>query len=190
MADTLYEELSEVVDLDKESFVYGNVKPDCSPIVLIKPHVLSIHSEGVAALAERLIEDDFSREAFSVDLGVLCHFLSDFFCLYHAKEEKFSHHLHHGIYEIRLLNYHKKNMASLLKNVFSLKVEPFKDLRQTIKDFREEYFSLEPQLELDLFYAYRLCKLACTSVAHYRSRGFFCEEELYGKQPAYVKGVF
>lgn len=190
MADALYGELSEVIDLDRESFIYGNVKPDCTPIVLFKPHILSIHSEGVLALSEQLIEEDFSRDAFSLDLGILCHFLSDFFCLYHAKEEKFNRHLAHGIYEIRLCNYHKKNEPALLKNAFSFKDNPTRDLRQIIKDFRGEYFSHEHHLGLDLFYAYRLCKLACKSVAYYRSGSFVCDEELYRKQPAYVKGAF
>lgn len=190
MADVIYEELSDVIDLDRKSFVYGNVKPDRNPIVLIKPHILSIHFENVLTLSERLKEEDFSREAFSEELGVLCHYLSDFFCLYHAEEERFSHHLHHGIYEIKLHNYHKKNEASLLKNAFSFKAEPLSDLGQAIKDYRKEYFSNEHRQELDLFFAYRICKLACESVAYYRSRGFILGKELYHRQPAYIKGAF
>lgn len=77
-----------------------------------------------------------------------------------------------------------------MKNAFSFKAEPLSDLGQAIKDYRKEYFSNEHRQELDLFFAYRICKLACESVAYYRSCGFILGEELYHRQPAYVKGAF
>jgi hypothetical protein len=187
MAGVLYGELCRVVDLDRESFIYGNVKPDCSLKGVLLPHTLTNYFDRVLDLADRLMEEDLTKQVYSEGLGVLCHFLSDFYCLYHAKEEKFNHYMGHAVYEIRLHNFHKKKEPSFLKNIFSFKPNLAQDLRQTIIDFREEYFSRPHSLELDFFYAYRLCKLACQSVAYYRSGRIVCDQAVYHGQPAYVK---
>lgn len=187
MGSTLYEELYRVVDLDKESFVYGNVKPDCTPKTILKPHTLSNYLDEVLDLADVLMEEDLTREAFSEGLGVMCHFLSDFCCLYHAREEMFHRYLGHGIYELRLHDCHKKKNSSFLRDIFSFKVNPVQNLRQSIVSLREEYLSGSHSLELDLFCAYRLCKLACQSVAYYRFGRILCEQEIYYPQAVYVK---
>jgi len=187
MGGELYEELYGVVELDRKSFVYGNIKPDCAVKTLLPPHTMTNYFEWVLDLSEYLIEKDLPRTVLSEGLGVLCHFLSDFCCLYHAKEEKFNNLIGHIIYEKRLHNHHMKKESSFFKEVFSCKPEPVRDLRQTIIDFREEYFSQPHSLDLDLFYAYRLCNLICQSVAYYRCGGIIYDETVYYAQPGYVK---
>lgn len=186
MGETLYGELCRVEDLDRESFIFGNVKPDCSLEFILKPHTLTNYLDQVSALADSLIEEDLTKEDYSENLGVLCHLLSDFCCLYHAKEDMFNRLLGHMIYEIRLHKLHKKMESSFLKNVFSSKTELSQNIKQTVLSSREEYFSQPHSLEMDFVYAYRLCKQVCQSVAYYRSGEFVYNQAAYYEQRAYV----
>lgn len=118
MGGMLYEGLSEVVELDRKSFIYGNIEPDCALATLLPPHMMTNYLEWVLTLTDCLIEKDLTRNVLSEGLGILCHFLSDFCCLYHAKEEKFHNLIGHVIYEKRLHNHHKKKESSFLKRFF------------------------------------------------------------------------
>ncbi|NMA06478.1 MAG: zinc dependent phospholipase C family protein [Ruminococcaceae bacterium] len=186
MGGKLYEELCEVAELDRQAFIYGNIKPDCALKTLLPPHTMTNYLEWVLTLTDCLIEYDLPRNVLSEGLGVLCHFLSDFCCLYHAREDKFHNLIGHIIYEKRLHNHHKKKESSLFKEVFSFKPEPVRDLRQTIINFREEYFSQPHSLDLDLSYAYMLCNLICQSVIYYRFGSIICDESVYYGLPEYV----
>jgi hypothetical protein len=187
MGGMLYEGLSEVVELDRKSFIYGNIEPDCALATLLPPHMMTNYLEWVLTLTDCLIEKDLTRNVLSEGLGILCHFLSDFCCLYHAKEEKFHNLIGHVIYEKRLHNHHKKKESSFFKEVFSFKPEPVQDFRQTIINSREEYFSQPHSLGLDLFCAYRLCNLICQSVVYYRLSSIICDESVYYGQLGYIK---
>lgn len=187
IGNALYEELCKVVDLDRESFIYGNIKPDCTPKAIIIPHTLTNYLDPVLNLANRLMEEDLTKGAFSEGLGTLCHFMSDFSCLYHANEDKFHKFVGHILYEKRLHSFHRKKESSFFKSILSIRPNLVRDLRESIINFREEYFSQPHSIELDFFYAYRLCKLACQSVAYYRTGRVLSNQVAYHEQVVYVK---
>lgn len=186
MAETLYDGLCKIADLDREAFIFGNLKPDCTPKVLLRPHILTNYLDQVLELANHLMKDHMTREVFSEDMGELCHYLADFFCYYHAREEKFHHLVSHALYETRLQKYHQIQTSSFLKNILSFKVDPIENLKTSILNARAIYLSLPQSLDLDFFYAYRICKLACESIAYYQT-GIIFTQEVIQEQAAYVK---
>jgi len=185
MAKTLYRQLSHAIDLDADAFIYGNIKPDCTPKALLRPHTLSNHLDTVLDLVDQLVNEAWSRADFSEKLGECCHYLCDFFCFYHAKEEKFHRLVSHWVYEARLNKHHAK--MTDLQSVFSFHQNPIGDLKTYICDKQESYLSEKHQFELDIFYAYRVCKVACESIAYYATKSYVgCDP--YLAQPAFVKG--
>jgi len=184
MAKTLYRQLSDHIDLDLDAFIYGNIKPDCTPKVLLVPHVLSNHLDTVLDLAEKLINEEWTRSAFSEMLGEFCHYLCDFYCFYHAKEDKFHRLISHWVYEARLEK-HLKRMTDI-QSIFSFHQNPIDDLKAYIFEKHESYLSEKHTFELDLFYAYRVCKVACESIAYYATKSYVYYD-IYEAQPALLK---
>lgn len=93
------------ISLNPHMFAYGNMKPDVAPKLKAKKHYMEPTFDFVLDEIMRLIEDGVSENAlsigkFSVRLGVICHFLCDFFCLPHHDREYFSDKLmEHMLYE-------------------------------------------------------------------------------------------
>ncbi len=89
LGELLYPELCAGwnVRLNEEAFLYGCVKPDVSSLFIRHPHFWKL-SKGYAF---RLIEDLTSRRLkpgkahrrFSEDLGILLHYVADFFTAVH-----------------------------------------------------------------------------------------------------------
>ncbi len=76
---------------DKSGFIWGNIKPDITPNLIIKPHyqleslnfvVNSILS--LCCLPASVFDNPIKRKYVSMQMGVICHFLSDFFTLPHS----------------------------------------------------------------------------------------------------------
>lgn len=88
--------------LDKGAFLLGNIKPDfyCKEINEEHSYLKSIKS--FVSFSEELLKNKKSIKDFSVGLGILCHFICDYFCLYHQKEYKKRNLIEHTLYEIAL----------------------------------------------------------------------------------------
>lgn len=186
IADVLYDGLCKIAALDRESFLYGNVKPDLTAKVFLRPHILTLYLDDILQIIDSLMNEQLSNEDFSENLGEVCHYLSDFFCLYHAREEKFNHFVSHALYESRLHNYHQKRESSFLSKMLDFKVTPVRDLKMPILEYREMYFSMPHTLDLDFFCAYRVCKLVCESIAYYQVKSI-PSEQVTQRQASYPK---
>lgn len=76
--------------INDKRFIWGNVKPDCTPKYKFKKHYFD---ESVDMIVEKIINlsslslgdiyFDMTIGKFSEELGVICHFLCDFFCAPH-----------------------------------------------------------------------------------------------------------
>ncbi len=97
------------VTFDTKAFLYGNLKPDLTGTYLTKRHYPSLMFEEVMdkirSFSERYeisadaINDDRS---LAVDLGEICHYITDFFCFPH-NDDIYDHCLlRHYIYEKRI----------------------------------------------------------------------------------------
>jgi hypothetical protein len=77
------------IRLDRKYFVRGNYSPDFSVGLLLRPHYmkykLGFVEREIEALSDlRLDSAEIGREP-SKRLGILCHYLADFFCLAHSE---------------------------------------------------------------------------------------------------------
>ena len=95
------------VTFDETGFFYGNLKPDLTGTYLTKRHYPSVMYEEVMGKLQSFLEKysigDVNGYELSVDLGEICHYLTDFFCYPHNDDIYDRNLLMHYIYEKRIL---------------------------------------------------------------------------------------
>lgn len=94
------------ITFDQSGFVYGNLKPDLTGTYLTKRHYPSLMMDDVKTKIRDFVEKYTIRETnereLSVDLGEICHFITDFFTYPH-NDDIYKHNLlAHYIYEKRI----------------------------------------------------------------------------------------
>ncbi len=82
--------------INEKHFIYGNLKPDAVPQYVFKKHYLNESFDTIAQKINYLcsltidsLSRYFSVSKFSQELGVICHFLCDFFCVPHSERWEF-----------------------------------------------------------------------------------------------------
>ncbi|WKY45132.1 zinc dependent phospholipase C family protein [Eubacteriaceae bacterium ES2] len=84
----LHEQLTkQVIDsfqVNRRAFIYGNIKPDITRMVFYKHQITAVFDLFCKQvdIAKDVTRSDWHR---SIALGVVSHFLCDFFCKFHAK---------------------------------------------------------------------------------------------------------
>lgn len=158
---TLYRHLSQKMDLDQKAFFYGNIKPDLSPQCLRNPHILENYLFPVYYDSNRLIRQNPPVKEFSVELGVICHHICDFFCYCHLNHTIYHKLLYHFFYEIRL---HFVFCSMAARNKINLRSErnnTDKNIAATVMQMRKEYMSKQKTLYKDIEYALQASLIAC-----------------------------
>jgi len=161
ISKTLYRHLSEKMELDQKSFSYGNIKPDLSPQCLRKPHMLENYLFLVYHDSNQLISHSTPIKEFSIELGVLCHYICDFFCYCHLNHKLYHKLFRHFIYEIRL---HVVLCGMLLGHKTNLPNEgkaPAGNLAAMVMEMRREYMTKPKTLQRDIEYALLTSLYAC-----------------------------
>ena len=140
--------------LSEKNFIYGNIKPDMTSKYVLHKHYLKESFDmiinkikSLCNLSLDFIEKYFSVSKFSQELGVICHFLCDFFCVPHSQRWEFSHSFKkHVIYERDLQIVTKETDFSKLERdpIHNIGVEEFFNrlYRQYVKeeDFKNDLF--------------------------------------------------
>ncbi len=152
--------------IDEKHFIYGNLKPDAVPQYVFKKHYLNESFDTIASKINYLcsltldsLSKYFSVSKFSQELGVICHFLCDFFCVPHSERWEFKHSMKkHMLYEKELSIVAKESNLSIYKG----------DLitHSTFEDFFNSlYVDYKNRLDYknDLFFS----NYACSSVINY-----------------------
>ncbi|MGL4772386.1 MAG: zinc dependent phospholipase C family protein [Clostridium sp.] len=150
--------------INKNRFIWGNLKPDGASKYKLKKHYIK---ESLPMIVEKieylssLSEEDFrgniSREKFSSELGVVCHFLTDYFCIPHFERWEFKDSMKdHIFYEKRLAQISKIYVPIRVKGVYIDDVENF------IKELQVQYSKKKSYIR-DLDYAY----FVCNSIVNY-----------------------
>ncbi|WP_017209927.1 zinc dependent phospholipase C family protein [Clostridium beijerinckii] len=113
-----YANTKSIYLINNKRFIWGNVKPDCAPKYKFKKHYfnesINMIIEKIIHLSSLSLEEiyyDITIGKFSEELGVICHFLCDFFCAPHYYRWEFkstSAVKHHMMYE--------KNLAKVAKS--------------------------------------------------------------------------
>ena len=94
------------VTFDQSGFVYGNLKPDLTGTYLTKRHNPSIMMdevmEKIRTFTEKYTIAPTNGRELSVDLGEICHYMTDFFTYPH-NDDIYTHNLFaHYVYEKRV----------------------------------------------------------------------------------------
>ena len=76
------------VKLKRYSLIYGAIKPDASTIFAKYPHYINLSLDNLCETVDDLIEtiegrNELETRAFARELGVVLHYISDYFCRVH-----------------------------------------------------------------------------------------------------------
>lgn len=167
LSKSIYENLDEDNKflLDENNFIYGNVKPDLISKYKLEKHYLDESYDMIKEKIQFMInlslsdlEKMYSVKSFSQEIGVICHFLADFFCVAHSERWEFKHSMKiHIIYE--------KNLTKVAKD-FDLKnerVETYDDFDVMFEKLYSEYKSNGNFETNDLVYS----SVICNTVTNY-----------------------
>jgi hypothetical protein len=72
--------------LDLNAFVWGNLRPDLDKKSIKCPHTLEGSIEFINFYEDKMTKSEMSISEFSMLLGVICHFVCDYFCIYHSEK--------------------------------------------------------------------------------------------------------
>ncbi len=150
------------MDLDKRAFIYGNIKPDMTHTLLRDSHTLENYFLIVCNSAEKLMSNKSSLQKFSFELGIICHYVCDFFCQYHLNYEIFHKFREHFIYELKLHFVLIMNSSKINKNPEIKAVR--RNISSIINELRKEYTAVPPAMKKDLEYALKATMWICESV--------------------------
>ena len=148
--------------INRNRFIWGNIKPDCVMKYKKMDHYfnesIDIIIDKILYLSSLTVSDvrlDISVNKFSEELGVVCHFLCDFFCAPHYYRWKCTSTRimkDHMLYEKRLATATKKFVPTA---VLLSKINP-KDIRKFIVDLQGKYEG-EIHFYNDLTFSYYVC---------------------------------
>ncbi|MHB8076505.1 zinc dependent phospholipase C family protein [Desulfosporosinus fructosivorans] len=163
------------IKMDAFSFMYGNIKPDLEASSVKIPHFKHTTMELVQAEIEklttlRLNESRRWSKQLSERIGVITHYLSDFFCYAHTEYFK-SNHRSHLLYEFQLLSHFQKSQK-VAKHHSYIKPTDIQSSSNSIIAYIEEAHdrylrNLEESplpFELDTANALTICILVCVSI--------------------------
>lgn len=131
----LYQQLSPSNQrlVQKQRFVYGNIKPDISKKYLQMSHYHRDNEEIIFKMLNDLLTTQASIREFSESLGVLIHFFCDYTCIYHANDYLYENHsiAKHLRYELMLHRYTVKKLEKL-KTVETIPFESVDEIQKYV----------------------------------------------------------
>lgn len=157
-----YANTKSIYLINDKRFLWGNIKPDCTPKYKFKKHYfdesIDMIVEKITHLSSLTLEDvyyDMTVGKFSEELGVVCHFLCDFFCAPHYYRWEFkstSAVKHHMLYENKLSKLAKnfKPTGIIYTNIESSNIREFILQLQKQYDGTLDYYN-------DLTFSYYVC---------------------------------
>ncbi|KAB3535747.1 zinc dependent phospholipase C family protein [Alkaliphilus pronyensis] len=148
------------MNLNRTSFIFGNMKPDIVYSLLKKSHRMKDSLYFVIKEIDKLLTSEIKdKNKFSSSLGVINHFLSDFFCSAHYYNlDKFNGGINHIRYELKLHKTFKKMEKEKQLNLQELNINRYmKDtVLNSIYSLENEYKKQEPSMENDIIFALRV----------------------------------
>ncbi|HWQ97264.1 MAG TPA: zinc dependent phospholipase C family protein [Clostridia bacterium] len=165
MGHLLYEALTaQGVQLDRELFVLGNLLPDYMPELILNPHFTlkcqrEIHIFTEALAGQPVVRGEQLPPEYTLRLGILCHYLTDYFTFAHTPG--FSLGLkEHGAYELRLNDYfrtHYTQEESTLQSFNFGSCENARDVVREIYRLKRDYCAEGCTLSRDVKHAFSAC---------------------------------
>lgn len=165
IANKIHDHLDSNYDniLNKRHFVFGNIKPDLFRKFKNKKHNMRDSLDFVLNEIKRYDYDSHNIDNQSVHIGMINHYLSDFFCSKHYFEEDKTRLIKHIRYEKKLHKVIKKlDFKKLLETSYTKLINDisgsFKDI---IKALEYEYLKQPPSIENDILFALSAPLIAC-----------------------------
>lgn len=171
VASVIQEKLN--ISINKEAFLYGSIKPDFYPHLMLMSHYKDSSSQYIfdrilMLQNHSLTLDPKDLKAYSLELGIINHFLADFFCGAHneAKKGSLSNHL---LYELQL---HKKISDTCLNDICSAALQnpkkPLLEYKQGLIDYINkkhiEYLNKPKDMLNDLLYSLDVCSVVTSGL--------------------------
>ena len=182
---------SRGIYLNRVAFVYGCIAPDYDPALLFPTHFTKTCERSIPEIAQELselpLEDDGRVGAYySKRLGILCHFLCDYFCRAHNKCFEGGLAQHAG-YENRLDMYLRRNWQSLFdieSAALPRRSETVSELTEGVFEQKELYLSAPVCLGSDLEFAFNACLQSICSLAKMSRQNESCRSQLWYEELA------
>ncbi|HEY5584536.1 MAG TPA: zinc dependent phospholipase C family protein [Ruminiclostridium sp.] len=161
------------VRINTASFLLGSIKPDLSSKYLNIPHYKKdsedfIQEEIRGILDSKIYECNKCTSNFSERLGIITHYLSDFFCYAHS-EYFTGNMLKHYVYEMRLFINYIKNSKEIIDSCYDKNIvtnHNVSSICSYIDDLHREYsFEVkEASPSTDMTFTFNACISLCFSI--------------------------
>lgn len=148
--------------LDWPSFAYGNIQPDLDKSFIDCEHNLEDSLETINHNADELINSNVTVKEFSLGLGIICHFICDYFCLYHTYEYQKVNLATHVAYEGALhANFLQKQLKGGLNIRFKCKPEHSVELMvlKLRKKYNSEPKGINTDINFSVIAAVSICEM-------------------------------
>jgi len=142
--------------LDRISFIYGNVKPDIHPSLYIYDHFFETTRDILDIEIKKICNPLLDDKIRSIALGVLCHFISDYNCTYHArmpykKQSMPKHFAYELLLHSRFL-YFLSHMKTLKKSLSSITYTPLDQVNTSIQKCLWDYYNMPSSMDNDVLF--------------------------------------
>lgn len=170
---TVYSAISEHLDvkLIERQLKYGCIKPDLAPRLRAIPHFKDKSFDFINDMVEEmrsqsLPESKQQMGAFSINLGVIMHYIADYFCYAH-NNAAYDSLLPHFIYENSLvIAFASANLDGIctdaIASVKQQQIVTKKWLREYIEERHREYVNCRMSMRADVSFSVE----ACVTVAY------------------------
>ncbi len=161
------------VTFDEAGFLYGNLKPDLTGTYLTKRHYPSVMYDEVMGMLRRFLEKytigAYNGHELSVDLGEICHYLTDFFCYPHNDDIYDRNLLMHYIYEKRICVGLRHRLTTEKFNAWADPIVPVQSvdaLERRIEQLhhRYKYYTVHHCIDNDIEYITQAVSILLLSV--------------------------
>lgn len=159
--------------LELKDLRYGCMKPDFSPKLIAIPHYknesFGILTDMILALKNTSLPVNSKQlKHFSSELGVVLHYITDYFCYPHNNESIDKMPLHF-FYELNLDRELRKFLSSPSEAISSnLDLKAYNDINVSLIDFIElkhkQYMKECPSLLNDVVYELQCCFVVATQI--------------------------
>ena len=153
------------IDINNPSFIWGNIKPD-----IVKTYIKDRHyrDESIDSVTKRIVEmsninpTDINSKTkireFLVRLGIIAHYLSDYFCLPHNNRWRFfeGYTKEHILYETKLESASKQFNMIPPSTMKDLKLFEEEEAKVLLKEVDEMYSKKQSFLN-DIAFAVNVC---------------------------------
>lgn len=152
------------IHLDKEMFVLGNLLPDYLPELILSPHFTAKCQREILVFTGVLAAQHVDRMGeipaeYALRLGILCHYITDYFCFAHCRE--FGKTLmKHAVYEQALDDFFRKHYSAdecRLTASSSVQCDCAKDVALEIFQTKRRYQASERAYSTDVQFAFTTC---------------------------------